>query len=108
MVNAIEFAVSVTAAKAADVTDVDVEFMKDGAALSTQDTSYSDGGIGVLMSKMGVGIPAFLAAGQTWKYTTDPDSGDLFVPPGEYDTLSAMPDSCQVIAIATPNNPGNF
>jgi hypothetical protein len=105
---ALNFDMSVTAAKAADVTDVDVEFSKDGVALSTQDQTYdriSDGDDGVLMSVVSALFPVFLTAGKSWSYTA---SADDYLPMVGVNGFSATPDSCKVIAVATTANPGNF
>jgi hypothetical protein len=105
---ALNFDMSVTAAKAADVTDVDVEFSKDGVALSTQDQTYdriSDGGDGVLMSVVSAMFPVFLTAGKSWSYTA---SADDYLPMVGVNGFSATPDSCKVIVVATTANPGNF
>jgi ABC-type glycerol-3-phosphate transport system substrate-binding protein len=106
--------VSVTAQKAADITDVDVEMTKQGAPLPIQSYASgtwagSDGGNGVLMSKQGPGLPAFVGAGKTWEFNTENDGSN---PPefsgGEGSEFTAMPDSCHVIVVATTSNPGNF
>ena len=62
----LEYDVSVTATTAADVTDVDVEFLKDSVALSTQEQLGSDGGIGFLMSAVTGQFPVFLGVGRSW------------------------------------------